>query len=421
LSRRRVVTILVALALVTVPLAGSVVADGTDDDGDQSFVAVQNGQCTPITSFSDNESVRTFYDYRIPNADNPYSNTTGNSYSSEGTRDLQRANTSIVFLYRDTANDTTSLVFVHGNEGNETSTGGSATFNITGLPEDRRWAVKDDEYNGSTNYDEWSADSGDTVVDWTWGSAATDGGAYAGLDEETAIAVQPSFNEEATLSGEYYDGTVDRWEVLSNDTNVTRMELDRRETLFIVAGTCDQFEDDETDDDIDSRTDDNDQRTETTTDTSETETPTTDTPTTDTPATETPQTETPQTETPQTETPTTEDETEEEERDDDTEEEETDDTDEEETSDERPEDDGETPPSDEDDTDNGPGASEGAPFGDDNETNDGPGASEGAPHGNGNDDSAGSSNGNSNNNGNGNGGGNNGNGNGNGGPPGLGN
>ncbi|WP_254272509.1 hypothetical protein [Haloarcula marina] len=254
---RRLATIAIVLAVVAVPFSGVVGAQTSGNQagnasqvaGNQSYVAVQGEQCTPMAPIRGNESVRTFYDYRIPIPDNPYANTTGEAYGSEGTTDLQRANTSIVFLYADTngtadtADDTLSLVFVHGNEGNDASAGGSASFNITGLPENGTWAVRDDDYEGESNYDAWFVDANRSRVDWTWGDAATDGGAYEGMTDNATVTVRPAFNERAALFGQYFNGTVDRWEVVSNATenesaDVTRTQLNMTEPMVITTQSC---------------------------------------------------------------------------------------------------------------------------------------------------------------------------------------
>ncbi|MBX0324178.1 hypothetical protein EGH21_14160 [Halomicroarcula sp. F13] len=253
---RQVAVLAVVLAVVLVPLSGVVVAqtagNQTREAGNQtatSFVAVQGQQCTPMTAFAGNESARTFYDYRLPFPNNPYINTTGNAYGSEGLDGLQRANTSVVFLYRDTngtaneSDDTLSLVFVHGEEGDDNSTGGSASFDITGLPENGSWTVRDDDYNASDSYDVWTVEPGTTRVDWTWGDAATDGGVFSGLGANETITVQPAFNEDAVLAGQYYDGTVTGWVALSNETvngtSVTNeTALNMTEPLTITTEDC---------------------------------------------------------------------------------------------------------------------------------------------------------------------------------------
>ncbi|QIO21041.1 hypothetical protein [Haloarcula sp. JP-L23] len=254
---RQVATLGVVLAVVLVPISGVVAAqtavNQTDDTRNQTanaeFVAVQGEQCTPMNAFAGNESARTFYDYRIPYPANPYINTTGDAYGSEGMEAFQQANTSVVFLYRDTndtanrSDDTLSLVFVHGEEGNANSTGGSASFDITGLPENGSWTVRDDDYNASDNYDVWTVQPGATRVDWTWGDAATDGGVFSGLSATETITVRPAFNEDAALSGQYYNGTVTRWETVSNETVngtsvMNRTTLNQTQSLTIATGDC---------------------------------------------------------------------------------------------------------------------------------------------------------------------------------------
>ncbi|MDS0282124.1 hypothetical protein [Haloarcula onubensis] len=241
-SVRPALTLVVVLTVALVPLTGIVTAQQADAP---SYVAVQDGECVPLTSFTGDQSARAFYDYRLPAqfANNPSANATGDAFGSEGTRDLQRANTSVVFLYTDTGgtsaagDDTVSLVFVHGAEGNRNSTGGAATFDITGLPADGNWTVRDDDYDDTSSADNWNVTDSRSVVDWVWSGAATDGGVYSGLNADSTVVVRPAFNDAAALSNAT-NGTVERWEALSNGTTVTRTGLDLTEPLLITAGTC---------------------------------------------------------------------------------------------------------------------------------------------------------------------------------------
>jgi len=249
---RRISTLLVVVTLALVPLTGLGAAQTAGEAGNQSYVAVQNGECVPITSFTGEESAREFYDYRLPEefADNPYINATGEAFGSEGTTELQEPNTSIVFLYTDTqgtnetSDDETSLVLVHGAEADDSSDGGTATFTITNLPEDGEWEVRDDEYNGTTNEDNWNVSETETVVDWLWGEAATDGGAFTGLDNDTNVTIDPAFNEASALANttngtNASSGTVEQWQVLSNETDdVNRTDLELNQSLQLAAGTC---------------------------------------------------------------------------------------------------------------------------------------------------------------------------------------
>lgn len=180
----------------------------------ETYAVAQGDDCTEVTPFSGNESVKSFYDYRTPYENNTYTNRTGRSYSSKGTVTLQRPDASSIFLYEDRTGNL-SLVMVHGSADNG-SDGGSATFTITGLPEDGEWAVKDDEYEGEDNYDVWQSANGVHRVDWTWGPEKTDGGAYTGLGEEFNVTIDPAFNTEAGLYGEHYNGTVRYWSALSD-------------------------------------------------------------------------------------------------------------------------------------------------------------------------------------------------------------
>jgi hypothetical protein len=247
---RRISTLLVVMTIALVPLSGLGAAQAAGAAGNQSYVAVQDGDCVPITSFEGDESVRSFYDYRLPAefADNPYINTTGDAFGSEGTINLQEPDTSTVFLYTDTGNDTTSLVFVHGAEGNESSDGGAATFTVTDLPEDGNWTVRDDDYNDTSNEDVWNVTDTQTEVDWLWGDAATDGGAYTGLGDDANVTIEPAFNEDAALA-DSTNGTVEQWQVLSNEStntseDVTRTDLDLNESLQIAAGSCEDVDGD---------------------------------------------------------------------------------------------------------------------------------------------------------------------------------
>ncbi len=243
-SYRRLATLAVVLSLALVPLSGLGAAQQTGNQtaaSNQSFVAIQGDECTPISSFSDNESAVEYYDYRLPEefSDNPYANATGNAFGSEGTIDLQEPNGSVVFLYTDTTDNSTYLVFVNGQEANDNSTGGAATFEITGLPEDGNWTVRDDDYDDPTSVDNWNVTNTTTTVDWIWSDAATDGGVYSGIDNDTNVTVDPAFNEEAELFGQNGNGTVESWQVLSNESdNVTRTDLELNESLQIAGGTC---------------------------------------------------------------------------------------------------------------------------------------------------------------------------------------
>ena len=240
---RRIVTIAVVVAMVASTSVGFAAASGPSSAAQEAgnadtYAVEQGGDCFVVTPVTGNESVKSFYDYRTPFPNNPFSNATGQSYSSEGTTDLQRPNTSSLFLYRSPSGNL-SLVILHGAT-DDASAGGAVTFNITGLPEDGAWVVKDDEYQGESNYDNWTSESGTTQVNWTWGAGKTDGGAYAGLGETFTITIDPAFNREAALFGEHYNGTIDNWTVISNGAGAyERRQLDMSQPVTISSGGCD--------------------------------------------------------------------------------------------------------------------------------------------------------------------------------------
>jgi len=139
-------------------------------------------------------------------------------FSSKGTTELQRPDTSVLFLYED-PDGAVHLVLVHGKydpDGGDWD-GGSVTFDFLGLSHDGSWVVQDDLYDGSDNYDNWTTGGLRQTVDWTWDGARTDGGVYGPLGWDPFFRIDPAFNENAELYEEYYEGDIDEWEVLSGD------------------------------------------------------------------------------------------------------------------------------------------------------------------------------------------------------------
>jgi hypothetical protein len=234
-TARRVFTVLVVLA-VAVPMLGGHVAAQEED----SYSVEQGDECVEITPIDGNESVLEFYEYGGPgNYSAP--NSTNNTYRSEGTVDIQEANTSTLFLYED-PNGTLSLVFLNG--ANDTSSvGGAVTVNITGLPDDGEWTVKDDQYDGPRNYDNWTHEERYDRINWTWDDKRTDGGAYSGLGDDFSVTIEPAFNEDAELYDEHYNGTVENWTATSGPRDdLERTSLDLSEPVTVSAGDCEASE-----------------------------------------------------------------------------------------------------------------------------------------------------------------------------------
>jgi hypothetical protein len=240
--RRRVLAALGAATGVGV-LSG--VAGGQDGDG---IVLRQGSRCVPVTPLSGDEAVEDLYDFRIRDqyagrenggsdpGEGPY-------FASIGTQSLQSPDSSILFLYDGPQG--VSLVIVHGNLGDDS--GGSVTFEFQGLPADGRFVVKDDYYvdrssgtPAATNYDNWHVDSDPVTIDWTWGADRTDGAAFRALDGALPVTIAPGFNENATLHGEHYDGTTQRWELLTGSRpSPQRVALEMTQPISIERGSCD--------------------------------------------------------------------------------------------------------------------------------------------------------------------------------------
>ncbi|WP_323191436.1 hypothetical protein [Halostella sp. PRR32] len=225
----RVITVLVVIAAALSMTVGTVAAQE-----DEPYSVEQGGECYTVTPISGNGSVAEFYDYGSPDTTG---NDTNASYRSDGTNDLQEPNSSTLFLYED-PDGTLSLVSIHGAN-NTTSTGGAATFTITGLSDSGEWTVQDDQYNDTNNYDNWTTEGETHRIDWTWDERRTDGGAYSGLGDGFSVTIAPAFNEDAALYGEFYDGTVENWTALSGPRDdPERIALSLSETVTISAGGC---------------------------------------------------------------------------------------------------------------------------------------------------------------------------------------
>lgn len=212
---------------------------------DPTYAVVQGGTCTPVRVFQGDEPVETRYGYHLP--EQYVSEENGASageptYASTGTTDLQRTGTSVAFLYR--GPNGLSLVFVHGSL--DARDAGSVTFRVSGLPSSGRWLVKDDLYRvpatgelAAGNHDRWDVDGTDHRIDWTWGAAGTDGGAFGYLGDAFDVVVEPAFNEAAALYGEHYEGTVEEWAFVSATAEgPTYLSLAMDEPLRIRTGGC---------------------------------------------------------------------------------------------------------------------------------------------------------------------------------------
>ncbi len=280
-TRRRFLTAAAAA------LGGLGLATTTDADDHRSFAVEQDGDCYPVVPLSGDEPVEAFYEWGLPER----------SYSSEGTRELQEPETSLLFLYR--GPEGVSLVVVH-DAADDGTPGGKVTFEITGVPGNATWAVKDDLYDAETNVDTWEvngtvleanestitddyngssenetdekepdddvtgtegddtetdSDQNETAgtgnesaertrtdeIDWWWTTGRTDGGALRGLAvEDLELRIEPAFNDASELRETPKDGEITSWELLSGDRDEPdRTSLDLDEPVTLRTGGCD--------------------------------------------------------------------------------------------------------------------------------------------------------------------------------------
>ena len=215
-------------------------ASGTDDG---RVIAIEQGDaCAELRPLSGDEPVQELYDYTYPmdRFEGP-PGSDGGSYSSEGTVDLQLDDTSILFVYD--GPDGLSLVVVHGHVDGEDDAGGAVTFTFAGLPADGEWVVRDDYYreDGELRSDDrWAVEEDPHVVDWLYQPGRTDGGAFRGLGEEFAVAIDPAFNDAAAHADEDDVGPIEHWEVLGGDReSPERLALDLEQPVAIRSGACD--------------------------------------------------------------------------------------------------------------------------------------------------------------------------------------
>lgn len=196
----------------------------------REYLLEQDGECYPVSPLSGDVPVEELYGWDT------------SDYSATGLVDLEREDASIMFLYDGPKG--LSLVLVHDRYDATAPTtsdrgGGSATFTFSGLPENGRWVVQDDLYDGPTNYDRWSRDGSEARVDWTWAGNRTDGGAFRGLEEAVELTIEPAFNETAALYGQHYDGRIADWQVLSGSlTDPERYSLRLDSAVTLAPGTC---------------------------------------------------------------------------------------------------------------------------------------------------------------------------------------
>lgn len=234
-------------------VGGTQGSDEADDDADDQaqFHLEQGDGCVPITPLSGEQPVEALYQYTYPQGGfGGPPGASGRTYSSEGTVDLQRENTSVLFLYD--GPEGRSLVFVHGRAdeaeaerpAGESSAGGTVSFAVRGLSDDGEWVVLDDYYTvdgeqSPSNYDRYEVADGEYALHWAYRGGRTDGGVFRGIEEDADVVVAPAFNDAAGLAPEHDYGTIEEWQVLSGDlTDPDRQSLALDEPIRIAGGAC---------------------------------------------------------------------------------------------------------------------------------------------------------------------------------------
>ncbi|TMT87944.1 PGF-pre-PGF domain-containing protein [Haloterrigena sp. H1] len=209
-----------------------------------SYVVEQGSFCQPIEPLSGDETIESFYEYR---SHETHPDDVERLYSSYGTTNFQRDDTSSLFLYE--GPDGLSLGMVHDRLGGE-SEGALVTLELAGLPHESQWVVKDDNYTGETRMDEYERGDGWAAASWAYQDGRTDGGALrGGLDGEFAVTAHPRFNEDAAFAGSELpvsgipeSGGIEEWDVLSGSAeNPDRTSLPSLDDpITIRAGTCEE-------------------------------------------------------------------------------------------------------------------------------------------------------------------------------------
>lgn len=185
----------------------------------RQYYIQQGDQCWEVEPLSyQNEDVRQFYGY--------------NNFHSHTSTGIEESDTSHLFLYRD-PDGTLSLVAIHDisshdDHGSDDDTGGGAvSFDFTGLP-GRGWLVYDDvgDFNSSRSVPD--------KIDWAWGTANTDGGAYSGLGGDFDVSISPRFNDDA-VRDPFDPGEISFWCFLSGDAeDPNGVLLDMEDDVRIV-------------------------------------------------------------------------------------------------------------------------------------------------------------------------------------------
>lgn len=181
-----IATLLIFSIIATTPVAIA-------QDDTESVVVQQGNQCVQIQALGDGtQSVQDFYDYR-----STITSPEG-LYSSYGTQDIQLNQVSQLFVYNGI--NGTSLVFLHDKLGAEEG-GFVASADISGLPTNGSWAVRDDYYDERQDdvFNTNLSNGQEAHIEWLSNNNRTDGAAFLGLESAgyENITIDMAFNEQS--------------------------------------------------------------------------------------------------------------------------------------------------------------------------------------------------------------------------------
>lgn len=228
------VSLVVIVSLSAISATPTVVAQ----DDSQTYTVQQGGKCIEITPLGDGtQSIDDYYDYRSPLTEPE------GLYSSYGTSDIQLNQVSQLFAYH--GKNGTSLVFLHDRLGAKEG-GFVATADISGLPKNGTWAVKDDHYRDrQDDVFETNRSGGQQAhIKWLSNSNRTDGAAFRGIESSNydEITVDIKFNSRSDAypfqkwQGAPEDNEIERWITRSGTGETTSLNMNQ--SVSISQGAC---------------------------------------------------------------------------------------------------------------------------------------------------------------------------------------
>lgn len=232
-SRAQLVVLAVVGLLVSV-VVGAALAGSAAAHDHEGYVVEQGDQCVPVEPVSQGtDTASEFYNYGAR----------GTDFSSRSTREYQENDASVLILYE--GPEGLSLVIIHDqwhSNRSDGTRGGTASFEVTGLPHDGEWTVEDDDYHLQS--DEFEHGDTESELHWVWNDGRTDGAVFTGLGSSFAVEIDPRFNDDADLepSNDHEDGEISDWQVITASADgegFDRVSLSSlEESVTVRPGSC---------------------------------------------------------------------------------------------------------------------------------------------------------------------------------------